>query len=168
MKYYAGIGSRETPPAILKMMTAIARRLSSFGYICRSGGADGADTAFEEGAVHKQIYLPWDGFNGRNVDGTSYIIPPYVEEYVFKYHPKPSNLSYAAKKLMSRNTYQVLGEDLNTPVEFVLCWTKDGKASGGTGQAIRIANDMNILVFNLKTDIEKFSIYMSQTILLYS
>lgn len=167
MKYYAGIGSRETPPAILKMMTAIARRLSSFGYICRSGGADGADAAFEEGAIHKQIFLPWDRFNSRNADGSSYIVPPYNEEYVLKYHPAPHKLSDAAKKLMSRNTYQVLGVDLNNPVEFVLCWTKDGKASGGTGQAIRIANDMGVLVFNLKTDVEKFSIYMSQTIILY-
>lgn len=67
---------------------------------------------------------------------------------------------------MSRNSYQVLEKDLNTPVEFVLCWTKDGKASGGTGQAMRIAKDKNIPIFNLKTDIEKFSVYMSQTILL--
>ena len=166
MKYYAGIGSRETPYHICEMMTAVAKRLSSLDYICRSGGADGADNAFELGAKHKQIFLPWDGFNGRNVDGTSYIIPPYAEEYVFKYHPKPGNLSYAGKKLMSRNTYQILGLDLNTPVEFVLCWTKDGLASGGTGQAIRIAKDKGIPIFNLKTDIDQFSVYMSQTIIM--
>lgn len=166
MKYYAGIGSRETPDRICEMMTAVAKRLSSLDYVCRSGGADGADDAFEKGATYKQIFLPWDKFNGRCVNGTSYIIPPYVEEYVFKYHPKPSNLSYAGKKLMSRNTYQILGLDLNTPVEFVLCWTKDGLASGGTGQAIRIAKDRGIPVFNLKTDIDKFSVYMSQTIIM--
>jgi len=166
LKYYAGIGSRETPPAVLKTMTAVAKRLSSFGYICRSGGADGADTAFEEGAIYKQIYLPWDGFNSRTADGSSYVVPSYNEEYVYKYHPVPHKLSMAGKKLMSRNTYQVLGDDLKSPVEFVLCWTKDGKASGGTGQAMRIAKDMNIPIFNFKTDLEKFSIYMSQTILL--
>ena len=148
------------------MMTAIARRLSSLDYVCRSGGADGADDAFEKGATYKQIFLPWDKFNGRHVNGTSYIIPPYTEEYVFKYHPKPSKLSDAGKKLMSRNTYQILGLDLNTPVEFVLCWTKDGLASGGTGQAIRIAKDRGIPIFNLKTDIDKFSVYMSQTIIM--
>jgi len=166
LKYYAGIGSRETPLAVLKMMTAVAKRLSSFGYICRSGGADGADAAFEEGAIHKQIYLPWNGFNSRTADGSSYVVPSYNEEYVYKYHPAPHKLSDAGKKLMSRNTYQVLGDDLNTPAEFVLCWTKDGKASGGTGQAMRIAKDMHIPIFNLKSDIEKFSMYMSQTIIL--
>jgi hypothetical protein len=168
VKYYAGIGSRETPYHICKMMTAIAKRLSSLDYICRSGGADGADDAFEIGAEYKQIFLPWDGFNGRTANGTSYIVPSYIEEYVFKYHPKPDRLSAAGKKLMSRNTYQILGSDLNTPVEFVLCWTKDGLASGGTGQAIRIAKDRKIPIFNLKTDVEKFSVYMSQTIMLTS
>jgi hypothetical protein len=43
VKYYAGIGSRETPYHICKMMTDIAKRLSSLDYVCRSGGADGAD-----------------------------------------------------------------------------------------------------------------------------
>ena len=168
MRYYAGIGSRETPYHVCEMMTTIAKRLSSLDYICRSGGAPGADTAFENGAKYKQIFLPWDKFNGRFIDEASYIIPPYNGKYVFKYHPRAYKLTDAGKKLMSRNTYQILGLDLNTPVDFVLCWTKDGLASGGTGQAIRIANDRRIPVFNLKTDIEKFSIYMSQTIIMSS
>ena len=69
MKYYAGIGSRETPKNICLYMTAIAKRLASLGYTCNSGGADGADSAFERGAViNRQIFLPWDGFNKRNID----------------------------------------------------------------------------------------------------
>lgn len=32
---------------------------------------------------------------------------------------------------------------------FVVCWTSDGKDSGGTGQALRIARDRNIPVYNL-------------------
>lgn len=172
-KSYAGIGSRETPIDICLLMTTIAKRLASLGYTCNSGGADGADTAFENGAISRQIFLPWDGFNKRNIDKLtklhgegSYVVPPFNPDLVRKYHPKPNSLSDAGWKFMSRNSYQVLGKDLNTPVEFVLCWTKDGNASGGTGQAIRIAKDKNIPIFNLKTDIEKFSIYISQSILL--
>jgi predicted Rossmann fold nucleotide-binding protein DprA/Smf involved in DNA uptake len=68
MKYYAGIGSRETPKDICLYMTAIAKRLASLGYTCNSGGADGADSAFERGAViNRQIFLPWDGFNKRYI-----------------------------------------------------------------------------------------------------
>lgn len=52
------------------------------------------------------------------------------------------------KKLLTRNGYQVLGKDLNTPSEYLICYS-NGK--GGTQQAIRIAEDININVpiFNL-------------------
>jgi hypothetical protein len=149
MKYYAGIGSRETPRSIQQQMTAIARRLDFMGYCLRSGGADGADTAFEAGAKIKQIFLPWDGFNGRTVDNISYFVPPFNLDLVNQFHPAASRLSTAALKLMSRNSYQVLGPDLNDPVEFVLCWTDGGLKKGGTAQAIRIADDHGIPIFNL-------------------
>lgn len=167
-KYYAGIGSRETPREVCMYMTAIAKQLTKLGYICNSGGADGADCAFEKGAViNRQIFLPWDGFNGKRVESMNkmhntwkYSVPPFNEKFVRKYHPKPSALSEFGWKFMSRNSYQVLGEDLKTPVEFVLCWTKDGKASGGTGQALRIAKDYNIPVFNFYHGYEDFATYM--------
>jgi hypothetical protein len=154
-------------------MTAIAKRLASLGYTCNSGGADGADTAFEWGAViNRQIFLPWDGFNKRNIEPLiklhgegSYIVPPFNPDLVRKYHPKPDALSDAGWKFMSRNSYQVLGSDLKSPVDFVLCWTKDGKASGGTGQAIRIATHYKIPVFNLKNGYDDFASFMTMQIL---
>jgi hypothetical protein len=173
MKYYAGIGSRETPKDICLYMTAIAKRLAALGYTCNSGGADGADAAFERGAViNRQIFLPWDGFNKRYIDtltklhgNDSYLVPSFNTDLVEKYHPKPSALSDEGWKFMSRNSYQVLGKDLKTPVEFVLCWTRDGKARGGTGQALRIAKDHNIPIFNFYHGYEEFSRYMTMTLL---
>ena len=62
--YYAGIGSRETPKNKCRLMTKIAKILSG-KYTLRSGGADGADSAFEAGAGdNKQIFLPSNYFNG--------------------------------------------------------------------------------------------------------
>lgn len=52
---------------------------------------------------------------------------------------------------MLRNTYQVLGPDLKTHSEFVLCWTPSGRGEGGTGQAIRIARAYHIPVYDLGT-----------------
>ncbi len=173
MIYYAGIGSRETPKDICLYMTAIAKRLASLGYTCNSGGAAGADSAFERGAViNRQIFLPWDGFNGKDITNMNklhntfdYSVPPFNHELVEKYHPKSSALSDAGWKFMSRNSYQVLGKDLKTPVEFVLCWTKDGKSSGGTGQALRIAKDYNIPIFNFYNGYSDFSNYMTMNII---
>ena len=47
--YYAGIGSRETPGLMLGAFARIGEFLAKKGYTLRSGGADGADTAFEVG-----------------------------------------------------------------------------------------------------------------------
>ena len=55
--------------------------------------------------------------------------------------------------------YQVLGEDLQTPTSFIVCWTKDGKASGGTGQALRVAKKYDIPVFNLYNENAKIELY---------
>ena len=46
-KYYTGIGSRKTPENILKKFKDIATFLETKQYILRSGGAEGADSAFE-------------------------------------------------------------------------------------------------------------------------
>jgi predicted Rossmann fold nucleotide-binding protein DprA/Smf involved in DNA uptake len=51
---YAGIGSRSTPPETLPLIESIAARLAEKGWVLRSGGADGADSAFEKGCDQKQ------------------------------------------------------------------------------------------------------------------
>lgn len=171
MKYYTGIGSRETPLNILNMMTNIAMLLVKHGFILRSGGADGADSAFENGATNSEIYLPWKGFNG-NISPL-YNISESAMKMAREYHPSWNSLSTAAKKLMARNCMQILGSDLNTPSQFVICWTKDGcenkatrkSSTGGTGQAIAIASDYGIPVYNLRneTSITKLSLLISDT-----
>lgn len=150
---YAGIGSRETPAHICHLMTKMSEILRKRNWTLYSGGAAGADQAFEDGAGdNKWIFLPWDGFNGKRVDNTWYFVPEYARDtawsYVEKFHPKPSALTEKGRLFMIRNTYQVLGPTLDKPVDVVLCWTKDGKDVGGTSQAIRIARDYKIPVIN--------------------
>jgi hypothetical protein len=138
MKYYAGIGSRATPDNIQTDMTNIASILADNGYILRSGGALGADRAFENGAKNRaEIFLP-------RADS-----PAWTLVFTQHFHPNPSALSDKAWMLMNRNAMQILGRDGDTPVDFIICWTRDGKASGGTGQALRIAADFGITVYNM-------------------
>lgn len=153
-KYYAGIGSRQTPVDILKIMTFIAIHLEPKGYVLRSGGAPGADTAFSNGAVAKEVFVPWRGYEGFPI---VYPIPDAAYTISSKFHPQWNNLSPAVKTLMARNAMQVLGPQLNDPSEFVICWTPDGcenikqrtRFTGGTGQAISIADYYNVPVYNL-------------------
>ena len=149
---YAGIGSRETPEAVQRRMTALAAHLANLDYILRTGGADGADNAFKKGCdAHDgdlELYLPWKGFNGHK-SGFLPSLPAFA--MAKHYHPAWEAMSQGGRSLHARNCHQVLGAMLNDPVRFIICWTKDGKASGGTGQALRIAMDpiYNIKIFNL-------------------
>ena len=150
-KTFAGIGSRQTPPEILEKMTAIAKFLSNLGYTLRSGGANGADSAFEQGATKKEIYLPWNNYNGRKVDNISFFSELSREHFNLaeSMHPAWDKCSQGAKKLHARNTQQILGKDLDSPSDFVVCWTKGGEKVGGTSTAIRLAESNNIPVFNI-------------------
>lgn len=137
-KTYAGIGSRETPLTVCSLFSEIASLLEEHGYILYSGGADGADKAFENGVKkdsNKVIFKAWQATKeSMNLASTV--------------HPAWHNCSEGAQKLHGRNCFQVLGEDLKTPVDFVLCWTQKGKAVGGTATAINLAKLNNIPIFN--------------------
>jgi len=166
MKYYAGIGSRATPTKFKSIMANTATFLYEKGYILRSGGAAGADSFFEEGAPPegRRIYLPFDGFQKKFVNGKDYIIPPFNDYYTKKLHPKPNRLNEDGQLYMSRNANQVLGDDLKTPASFILCWTPNGEMTGGTAQAIRIAKLYNIPVFNFATQIPEIKYYLENFI----
>ena len=173
-RFYAGIGSRETPDDVLDTMYHLANDLSFLQFTLRSGGAEGADEAFENGARDvkgkMEIYLPWKNF--RNItDGI--LVEDDSEALIIaeEHHPAWNYLSRGARQLITRNTFQVLSLQEDVPNSaFVLCWTKDGaekrttKASGGSGQSIRIAIAYNIPVFNLKNEdaLERFNTFLSE------
>lgn len=151
MIYYAGIGARATPPEILKSMQACASSLARAGLTLRSGGAAGADEAFESGANSAngptEIYLPWKGF--RKNQSTRYGSSREARLLAKEFHPNWANVSCAGRDFHARNVYQILGNTLDTPSAFVICWTHLGETKGGTGQAIRMAEHYKIPVFNL-------------------
>jgi hypothetical protein len=156
-KCYAGIGSRETPEDIQAAMDYIARVLEERGWILRSGGTPGADQAFEwaiQNPENKQIFLPWANFE--NNDSSWYGDDEFAIEIAKQFHPAYDKLKDGAKKLINRDTYQVLGpKEANNPSKMVICWTENGEEKGETGQAIRIANAYGIPVFNLAIEAHK-------------
>lgn len=156
LKTYTGIGSRQTPPKILNIMTETARRLDVRGYVLRSGGAVGADTAFEAGADPRncQIFLPWRRFNShRSKLHSSNTDLPWSDAKAIaaRTHPAWHKCSSPVAELMTRNVFQVLGPTLDQPSDFVICWTPDGEEVGGTAQALRLAKQYDIPVYNLGT-----------------
>lgn len=155
---YAGVGSRQTPLKIKMIMQNLAKYLSNLGYTLNSGGAQGADIAFESGAgTKKQIFKKEDADD-------------FTRDIAKEIHDNPDALTDGpVLDLLARNTFQIFGKNLDTPVDFVLAWTPltlEGKVvtkaedkvyyykghpnnTGGTGQAIALASLKGIPVINL-------------------
>lgn len=148
---YCGIGSRITPISILNLMTEIGMYLSSYGWVLRSGGAEGADTAFEQGhdttpGSVKEIYLPAKHYRQHpselylEHDSVDDIGAERIGGYVWKKRTDRTcewqSLKPFTKANMVRDVLQVLGKDIKSECDVVICWTQDGKASGGTGMAM--------------------------------
>ena len=147
--YYAGIGSRETPADVLRTMKICASKLEKGiiipstprerRYILRSGGAKGADSAFEAGVIarqKKEIFIASD-------------CTAEAEALSAEFHPYWDNLNQWVRYLMGRNVMILLGRDLKTPVDFVMCWTPGARVTGGTGHGLRVAKHFGIQVFNM-------------------
>lgn len=160
---YSGIGSRSTPVAVLERMRLLASELAAMGYELRSGGADGADMAFEEGCEagrgRKSIWLPWAGFQGRYpaAEASTYLPTEEAFRLASAVHPAWHRLGRGPRSLHARNVHQLLGTNLAEPSAFVVCWTADGAENaqevgvqtGGTGTVIRMASAHHVPVFNL-------------------
>ena len=72
-----------------------------------------------------------------------------TERIASEVHPAWERCNEWARGMHSRNCHQILGYDLQSPVDAVICWTPDGAVVGGTATAIRVAMKYDIPVFNL-------------------
>lgn len=172
MKYWTGIGSRDTPPDVLQVMRDVGRVLTDMGWILRSGGAKGADTAFYLGCLDSsvwetnlpRIYLSWNGMsNGVDklyhtpskglYDATKYTLWDRATEIAKGLHGAWEKLGRGGIAHHTRNVFQVLGDDLETKSRFLMCWAptigKEGHVKGGTGTAVKLALANDIKVINL-------------------
>ena len=164
MKIYTGVGARSTPPEMLNIIRNIASVLGKQGWVLRSGGAEGADKAFEAGcdAAHgsKKIYIPWSGFNNYIPDGVSIMTLDQGSrdgaiDIIKDVHPAFNRLSRGALALHARNALQVLGLYLDSPSQFLICYAttdRDGVPTGGTRTAWMIAHMNDIPCINLFND----------------
>lgn len=147
-RYITGVGSRQTPDIVIELMRLVAAAFERRGYILRSGGADGADAAFESGIStpsNKEIWLPWPNFNNND----SPLLPSQEAfDMAQTIHPAWNSLTRGGRALHARNCHQVLGHDLKTPSRYLFCWTEHGEIKGGTATAIKLALNRTIPIFN--------------------
>lgn len=163
---YAGIGSRAITPAETKKIHDLSSELAKLNFVVYSGNAEGSDVAFQRGSGGKCVlFLPWLSFNRQVFDPVApgaalahYDVGDTLlgRISVQRYHPRPTSLSQGAHRMMCRNYHQVAGYDApgeaRPPASFVVCCadsTPTGVA-GGTGQAVRIAADLGVPIWNIR------------------
>lgn len=176
MNYWTGVGSRETPEDILVLMQAIAKKLTDLGWVLRSGGAQGADSAFYAGCQQSDkfdinkpfIYLAWNGASGKFhdpslgiYDASKFDTWEEAEAIALETRgswliSKDTEMGRGGKALHTRNIFQVLGEDIDTPSRFLICWALPvgklgdrSKVKGGTATATKLAAKHNVEIINL-------------------
>lgn len=167
----AGIGSREAPDDQILKMREIGRIGATRGWLYRSGDAIGSDAAFRDGFFsapegHKGGFVGYLANEGKRDPGPgSKFLPlePWTYAVGGRFHDQPERVGLtragartkigqkgdASAALISRNTFQLLGDDGRSVTDAVICYTEGGSGSGGTGQAIRIANYLGIPVIDL-------------------
>lgn len=157
--FYTGIGSRETPKEICELITMVAAKLASLGWIVRTGGAQGADEAFLAGCNGRtENFIPWKGFGQyggqipnldrnweylQSVDDVNPLIHSRTTRNLDKYK--------GFWKLQARNVSQVLGLNLDNPSKFCILYapTTSTGVTGGTNTAYQVAIQSGVKCFNL-------------------
>lgn len=176
-RFIAVIGSREAPDEALEVIRTVSEGLCDRGIAITSGDADGCDSAGLEGAMRSanfpmvgaRIYLPWSPMRYKDrptrfADDKIFFDASKFENYAeaqalaLKARGSFEGLGRGGIALQSRNPYQILLDDLKTPVASVVCWAKPvgktGKVSGGTNTAVQVAlhHTPAVPVINLATD----------------
>jgi hypothetical protein len=126
----------------------------------RSGGAAGADIAFETGFRSTRgsfaVFRPRPLATMRaEMDLFDREVRPIAGAHM----PSIFGMSAGNAGLLARNMNQVLGADLRSPCDFVVCWTPTldyrSREAGGTRYACLLAQARGIPIFNI-ADSEQF------------
>lgn len=161
ISYYSKSGI--IPDEIKQEFVKIAKALNGKGYKYRhTGGSndeiDNTILAIEN--INTESYLPWKTFNKE-------ITKPVIKKPTGKSYRIAANSHKAFKKLtngvraiLARNIHAMLGKELNKPATFIIAYSEDGaeaitrgidfKVTGNVAFFLKVAEDSNIPVFNIK------------------
>lgn len=167
-RYYTGIGSRKAPLPILRRAQELGKELALKGFIGRSGKAEGMDEAFMRGFGEAGVssfvnYLPYPSFRESLLAPPGCVDVSSYPDHIWKeaimvargvYGKGWFEITPGARDLHTRNVFQVLGDDLKTPSEFILYWAEpEGRnaVKGGTNTAFQVAKAYRITTFKVSS-----------------
>ncbi|WP_218079405.1 hypothetical protein [Anthocerotibacter panamensis] len=149
--FYTGIGSREVAPDIAHLLTRIARHLAATGNILRTGGARGVEKALRQGAEEDcEVFLPYQIVRGTVQEELPHLLA--ATRIAEGLHPDWPEYNPFSRRAHILSVYQLLGADLNTPSDFLLCYApidSHGLIQGATRTAVALAAVQGIRCYNL-------------------
>ena len=157
-RVYAGVGSRgqdrgdgrkDIPEDMKARLTAAIQKINKLDYVARTGDADGSDAVVRNKGLLNKVEV----FEAKDADERTRSIAREI-------HPNPDALAKPrVLDLMARNTFQIFGQDLDSPVDFVLVYEPSGydgsglrPERGGSNQAIDMAYRKDIPIINVALD----------------
>lgn len=155
--YITGIGTRNLDERMDKTIRGIMKAFSSindkdFSFILRSGGARGADAAFESSFSGRIISYRADSSHpAKGIDTIAYSEDPVAEELVMRLHPNPgavSRLHDYSRKLLYRDAWQIIGSPGKDRIlsDFVIAAWPMGTTMK---TALLVAENQGVPVFNV-------------------
>lgn len=156
-KTFAACGEWELPEDVMAELTAIAEELLQEKYIMRLDGNPGACEAFLNACEYEEdmeLYIPWENFNDHETG--HHKVTAGALEQAFLHHPDWTQVGDEDARLeIGRYSYLILGKDLKSPCDFLICYSDQGKAeSDDIAQVIRIADSNLIPVFDFGLGME--------------
>lgn len=153
-KAYAVSADLDAPKDVLEAFLELAEELEDNGYILRTKGDENVDCELIErlkDSSKVELYLPWENFN----DWEEPFIPMAgAYEMAWKYHPAWAECDEELKRLHASTSHIIMGKDLKSLVDFLICYTPKGQGEEVTDQAVRIADTNLIPVFDFGLGID--------------
>ena len=152
----------EVPEAVKETVKKICETLKNQGYKIRITGSHKEPIMRELEEImegHKEYYLPWRGFEEITDESKGFPGESFFETAA-AYHKVYNDLKGPIKTLYANEVRLLIGNDMRSPVKFLLTWTTDAvdqakRCSSKTGYAsfmIKVADLAGIPVCNLAGD----------------
>ncbi|UFP94580.1 hypothetical protein [Gloeobacter morelensis] len=155
-RFYTGVGSTEPPPDVAALVILVAQHLAGQGMVVRTGHDKGTDAAFATAAAaeSRRIYVPHSGAGGYQ-DGLVVCDPETIARatrLAASVHPHWKSYNNFQRRAHTRRVFQLLGEDLDSPSAYVICFVPedgDGKIQGSARTILALAQVQRIECYNL-------------------
>lgn len=163
--------NNDAPESLVPVIEAITAKLNELGYTARLGGNLNIEELVEKNIERKEIHLPWRNFNEKESKLTFNTKPSFILAKQFS--PVYDRLPDAVKAILARNVRLILGNNLKSPLLFLITWSRDGVESakyrtaqtGNVGHVIAMADMLRVPIFNIskQDSIDRLKQYLQQT-----